>query len=222
MRFRHILSNRHSAAMVLLPTLLIVTAVHSQAAGTPLAPVPKNQRALLKKRLIAYTEAFRKKDWPALYDLVSDTDKLSMEDGKVKVDEDTFVRDMQETGDGERLIKFTPVRTEIPDWIKSLPLIPAPTEIPDRPKSKPARMEMPRLLDVYGCAEIPDGNQTLKRIAAVRAVWEHDNWHFTTWAPAYPSEPCSHLANPAWKPQAPLRLDDPMPGMFCEVYTCMI
>ncbi len=216
------LSNLRSWRMVLLSILLSVTGVDSQAAKTPLAPVPKNQRALLKKRLIAYTEAFRKKDWSALYDLVSDTDKLSMEDGKVKVDKDTFVRVMQETADGERLIKFTPVRTEIPDWIKSLPLIPAPTEIPDGRKSKPARTEMPRLLDVYGCAEIPDGNRALKRIGAVRAVWEHDNWYFATWEPAYPSEPCSHLSTPVWKPQSPLRLDDPMPQMFCEVYTCEI
>jgi hypothetical protein len=203
------LSNHHSSAMVWLSIFLIVIAVDSQAAKTPFAPVPKNQRALLKKRLTAYTEAFRKKDWSALYDLVPEWNKSSV-DGKVKLDKGRFVRDMQDTADAERLIKFTPVRTEIAEWLKNLKLLPGQKESPAG------------LLDIYGCVEIPDGNQTLKRIGAVRAVWEHDNWYFTTWASAYPSEPCSHLSNPAWKPQSPLELDDPMPQLFCEIYTCEV
>jgi hypothetical protein len=196
--------------MVWLSIFLIVSAVDSQAAGTAFAPVPKNQRALLKKRLTAYTEAFRKKDWSALYDLVSDTDKLSVRDPNVKLDRDRFARDMQDTADSERLIKFTPIRTEIAEWLKNLKLLTGQKE------------SSASLLDIYGCVEIPDENQTLKRIGAVRAVWEHDNWYFTTWALAEPPEPCSHLSNPAWKPQSPLRLDEPMPQLFCVVYTCEI
>jgi hypothetical protein len=206
------------SGMVLLSILLIVTAAHSQTERTPFAPVPANQRASLKKRLNAYTEAFRKKDWAVLYGLVSDTNKVSVQDPKVRVDKDTFVRDMQDTADWQRLLKFTPVRTEIPDWLN---LIQLRTETPDQVKSTPVREEIPDwLFDIYGCVEIPDGNQTLKRIGAVRAVWEHDNWYFTNWESAGPFEPCSHLSNPAWKPQLPLRLDNPMSQLTCDLYTC--
>jgi hypothetical protein len=181
-----------SSGMVLVSILLIVTAVHPLGAGTAFAPVSASRRPLLTKRLIAYTEAFRKKDWAALYDLVSDQDKISVEDGKDKVSREAFVRDMQGTSDLQRLIKLTPMRTEMSVFG----------------------------YDVYGCAEIPDGNQKLKRIAAVRAVWEHDNWYFTNWAYADPPEPCSHLSKAAWKPQLPLRLDEPMSQLTCDLYTC--
>jgi hypothetical protein len=181
-----------SSGSVLLSILLIMTAVHSQNAGTALAPAPASQRSLLTRRLIAYTEAFRKKDWATLYDLVADLDKIPVENGKDKVSEDAFIRDMQGTYDGQRLVKFTPVRTEA------------------------GLMGF----DIYGCAEIPYGNQKLKRIAAVRAVWEHDNWYFTNWAYADPPEPCSHLSNAEWKPQFPLRVDGPMSQLTYDLYTC--
>jgi hypothetical protein len=172
---------------------LIIVVLSAVAAGaTPFAPVPASRRPLLKKRLIAYTEAFRKKDWAALYDLVSDQDKISVEGGKDKVSGEAFVRDMQGTYDSQRLIKLTPMRTEMTVFG----------------------------YDVYGCAEIPDGNQKLKRIAAVRAVWEHDNWYFTNWAYADPPESCSHLSKAAWRPQLPLRLDEPMSQLTCDLYTC--
>jgi hypothetical protein len=127
-----------------------------------------------------------------LYDLVADLDKIPVENGKDKVSKDAFIRDIQGTSDGQRLVKFTPVRTEA------------------------GLMGF----DIYGCAEIPYGNQTLKRIAAVRAVREHDNWYFTNWAYADPPEPCAHLSNAAWKPQLPLRLDGPMSQLTCDLYTC--
>jgi hypothetical protein len=181
-----------SYSTVLLSMLLVVTPVHSQSSGNPFAFVPASQRSLLKKRLTAYTEAFRNKDWGTLYDLVPDLDKIPVENGKGKVSKDAFIRDVQDSYDGQRLAKFTPVRTEA------------------------GLMGF----DIYGCAEIPYGNQKLKRIAAVRAVWEHDNWYFTTWACADPPEPCSSLSNPAWKPQLPLRLDGPMDQLTCDLFTC--
>ncbi|MGA8437639.1 MAG: hypothetical protein WB762_30695 [Candidatus Sulfotelmatobacter sp.] len=187
-------STCRGSGMVLSFVLLCVTTVHSRGAGTALAAVPVSERPLLTKRLIAYTEAFRKKDWAALYDLVADRDKIPVEDGKDKVSKDTFIRDMQGTYDGQRLMKFTPVRTEV------------------------GLMGF----DIYGCAEIPYGNQKLERIAAVRAVRERDNWYFANWAYAEGPEPCSHLSNPAWKPQLPLRLDEPMSQVTCELYTCEI
>jgi hypothetical protein len=181
-----------SYTTVSLSILFVVIPAHSQGAGNPFASVPASRRSLLKKRLTAYTEAFRDKDWGALYDLVPDLDKIPMVSGKEKVSKDTFIREVQGSYDGQRLVKFTPVRTEA------------------------GLMGF----DVYGCAEIPYGNQKLKRIAAVRAVWEHDNWYFTTWADADPPEPCPNLSNPAWKPQLPLRLDGPMSQLSCDLYTC--
>jgi hypothetical protein len=189
--FRGCLTCR-SYSTALLSILIVVAPVHAQSAGNPFALVPARQRSLLKKRLTAYTEAFRTKDWGTLYGLVPDLDKIPVENGKDKVSKDAFIRDMQGSSDWQRLVKFRPVRTEAGFMG----------------------------FDVYGCAEIPYGNQKLKRIAAVRAVWEHDNWYFTTWAYAYSPEPCSNLSNPAWKPELPLRLDGPMSQLTCDLFTC--
>jgi hypothetical protein len=64
----------------LYPTLLAIaisTTAVSQTAKGPFAVVPASQRTALSKRLIAYTTAFRKRDWAGLYDLVSDENKIN-------------------------------------------------------------------------------------------------------------------------------------------------
>jgi len=185
---------RGSGELVLSP-LPSATAVSPQKTSTALTPVPASQRSALTVRLVSYTEAFRKKDWAALYDLVSDQSKTGLGD-KPKVTKQTFIQDMQGTYDLQRLIKFMPVRTE-------------PGEFPGAD-------------DIYGCANIPYGNETLERIAAVRAVWEHDNWFFENWDYAEPPEECAHLSDPAWKPSLPLKLDGPMLQVSCEIYTCTL
>lgn len=172
--------------------LLISPAIHSQSSKSALSRVPAGQRLALAQRLKAYTEAFRTKDWASLYDLMSDESKIGM-DGKLKVSKRAFVRDMQGTYDLQRLRKFTPVRTE------SL---------------------MVEEYDIFGCGEIPYGDQKLERISAVRAVREHGDWHFVTWDYAEPPEECSHLADPAWKPRVPMKLDGPMLQVSCELFTC--
>jgi hypothetical protein len=171
---------------------LVSPAIPAQATKSALAPVPVSQRPALSQRLVAYTEAFRTKNWEALYDLVSDENKNGL-DGKLKVSKSTFVRDMQGTYDLQRLRKFTPVRTEA---------------------------LMVGEYDIYGCGEIPYGNEKLERIAAVRAVLERGGWHFVIWDYAEPPEECSHLADPAWKPQLPMKLDGPMSQVTCELFTC--
>jgi hypothetical protein len=181
-------------AICVLSALLIVTPLYSQITKTSLAPVPAGQRSVLAKRLILYTDAFRTKDWPALYDLVSDQNKVGGLDDKVKVSKRTFIRDMHGTYDLRRLIKFTPVRTEVG----------------------------PLGFDIYGCGEIPYGNEKLHRVSAVRAVRQHGNWFFANWDYADPPEPCSHLSDPAWKPQFPLKLDSPMSQVSCELFTCTL
>ena len=85
-------------------------------------------------------------------------------------------------------------------------------------KLTPVRMESGGLgYDIYGCGEVPGRGES---IAAVRAVWEHDNWFFTDWSYADPWEPCSRLSDPAWKPQIPLRLDGPMVELACILNIC--
>jgi hypothetical protein len=173
----------------------MATAVSGQKPKGPSVSIPISQRAELKKRLVAYTTAYRNKDWSSLYDLVSEEDKNSLIGGP-KLSRDEFIRDMQGTDDSGLLIKFTPVRTEVADTLLGY--------------------------NVYGCGVVPFGNQKLKRIVALRAVHEDDGWHFTNWD--YPGpEPCSELSNPAWKPTWPLgRLDEPMRQVLCELVTCEI
>ena len=180
-------------AICALLALLIATPLYSQVTKIPLAPVPAGQRPALAKRLTLYTNAFRTKDWAALYDLVSDGNKTDF-NGKVKVTKRIFVRDMHGSYDLQRLIKFAPVRTEAD----------------------------PLGFDVYGCGEIPYGNEKLERVAAVRAVREHGNWFFANWDYVDPPEPCSHLSDPAWKPKIPLKLDTPMLQVSCELFTCTL
>jgi hypothetical protein len=188
-------------AVTAAPTLL------AQTGKTPYAPVPVEQRAALTERLTAYTTAFRKKDWAGLYDLISDENKINHRptfDPKTKtwravtvtVSRRAFIRDMQGTYDLDRLIKFTPVRT---DAVGA------------------------DAFNVYGCGILPSGNEKIERIAAVRAVREHDNWYFTNWDYPDPPEPCSRVENPAWKPARYMqRLDESMSQVSCELQTCTL
>src|SRR5579864_33056 len=180
--------NRVAMGSVGSLALIVVATVQSQSGTSPLSPVPAAQRPALTARLIAYSEAFRAKDRNALYDLVSDESKIGL-DGKQRVSRSTFIRDMQDTRDLERLGKFTPFRTE-----------------PD-----------PLGFDIYGCGEIPYGKERLVRVAAVRAVREHGDWFFDNWDYADPPEPCSRLSDTSWKPQH-LRLDGPMRQVSCELF----
>jgi hypothetical protein len=77
--------------------------------------------------------------------------------------------------------------------------------------------------NVYGCSELPYGNETIERIAAVRAVREHGDWYFTNWDYPDPPEPCSHLSDPAWMPARYMqRLDESMYQVTCELHECTL
>lgn len=190
-----------------LLAIAISTIAVSQTAKGSFNPVPTNQRALTK-RLIAYTTAFRKKDWASLYDLVSDDDKINpgrpvfssvtkeMSFVKVKVSRRAFIRVMQGTYDLQRLIKFSPVRTDVAGV---------------------------SAFNIYGCGELPYGNEKIERIAAVRAVREHGDWYFTNWDCPDPPEPCSRLSDPVWKPARYMgQLDQPMSQVTCELEVCTL
>lgn len=197
---------RALATSLVLLAIVFETTVVAEQPRTPFVPVPTDQRAALTQRLIAYTTAYRKKDWASLYDLVSDQDKIrfgkrafssgKMSFVKVTVSRRVFIRDMQGTYDLQRLIRFAPVRTD---------------------------MAGAGAFNIYGCGELPYGDEKTERIAAVRAVREHGNWYFTNWDYPDPPEPCSHLSDPDWKPARYMqRLDESMSQVACELETCTL
>jgi len=139
-----------------------------------------------------YTEAFRWKDWDSLYDLAADVNK-KRNDGE-PMSRKQFRWAMKEGFDAWRLLKFTPIRTE---------------------------MTAPGQFDVYGCGEFPSGERKPEPVAvAVRAVREHDGWFFTSWAYFDPRQPCSNLAHPAWKPSRNLSLEF-LPEVACDIRVCI-
>ena len=190
--------------------LLICPAIHAQSSKSALSRVPASQRAALTRRLVAYTEAFRTKNWNALYDLVSEENK-HRSDGAV-LDRDTFVKDMQYLNSA-RLAKFTPVRAAVTTPFALL-------DIPITPVGKANRNRFGSFV-IYGCGEIARGNDgPERRIAAVIALLDGGVWSFTKWTYTEAFEGCSQLSDPTWNPDSFLRLDGPMEELFCEVYTC--
>ncbi len=176
------------AILLLLSALLVTPFVKAKEEQTPFVPVPVDQRSGLEKRLIDFANAFRSKDWIALYSLASDRNKI-LPDGK-RLELGRFIRDMAGDYDARRLLKFTPVRTE----------------------SYPAG-----LFDIYGCGAFP--GQPAPVVVVVRAVREHDDWFFTTWASPDPRQACSTLSDPAWKPARNLELGF-LPALVCDVNLC--
>jgi hypothetical protein len=97
--------------------------------------------------------------------------------------------------DWYRLLKFTPIRTE---------------------------MTSAGQFDVYGCGEFPSGDKNRERVAVVvRAVREHDGWFFTAWDYFDPRQPCFNLSDPAWKPLHHLSLEY-LPEVVCLNRICTL
>jgi hypothetical protein len=145
-------TNSALGALVLF-LFLAETIAYSQGVKTPFDPVPPSKRPLLAKRLSTYTYSFRNKQWGALYGLVSDHDKISVLDGKMKVDEPTFISAMQTTYDVRRLLKLTPVRTESGLFG----------------------------YDIYGCGEAPGRGESIMAVRAVweHSNWFFTDWAYT-------------------------------------------
>ena len=181
------------ACWLALSAGLIAAATYSQDAKTPFGPVPVEQRNELAHRLMDYTEAFRGKNWDSLYDLAADVNK-KRNNGK-RMGRKTFRALMRGGDDWYRLLKFTPIRTE---------------------------MTPVGQFDVYGCGEFPSGNKKPERVAvAVRAVRERNAWFFTTWDYFDPRQTCASLSDPAWEPSHHLRLEY-LPEVVCVIRTCTL
>ena len=84
---------RRGASSLAISVFLVSAPVYSQNAKSPFASVSTGQCKELAMRLAAFTDAFRKKDWDALYDLVADTNK-TRNDGK-RLGRKTFAREME-------------------------------------------------------------------------------------------------------------------------------
>ncbi|HEY4766364.1 MAG TPA: hypothetical protein VIH75_22020 [Candidatus Sulfotelmatobacter sp.] len=137
---------------------LTVNIVYSQGVKTPFDPVAASKRPSLAKRLNAYTNSFRNGQWGTLYDLVSDQNRISVEEGKDKVYKHMFISAMQNTYEMRHLQKFTPVRTESGLFG----------------------------YDIYGCGEVPGRDESIVAVRAVweHGNWFFTDWQYTyPWEP---------------------------------------
>ena len=174
-------------------TFLVASQLHSQSVTSPFDLLPVRERAELANRLRKYTQAFRGRDWNSLYGLAADVNKRRP-DGK-RLGRKTFAYAMAQGYDSYRLLRFTPIRSEM---------------ISDGE------------LNVYGCGMFPSGLKEPERIAVgVRAVREHNEWYFTAWDYFDPRQPCSNLSDPAWKPSPYLKLDF-LPELTCYLNVCTL
>jgi hypothetical protein len=148
----------------------------------PFWRVPAERRAELAKRLEAYVQENRTRNWDKLYDLVSDT-------GKGQVTRRTFIARMNSAhgnafANSPGLLEFRADRTE-----------------------QAERGEW----DIYGCAKAQREGRMYNGIAVAHAVFEHAGWFFTGWSfTEFPNEPCNVLSDPKWKPENPIGWDQPM------------
>lgn len=147
-----------------------------------LSPIPAEHREELAKRLDAFVKANRSKDWPKLFDLVSDS-------GRGGTSRDTFVAKMKaahqkDFSNSPDLLDFRPARTEKADSAE---------------------------VDVYGCGKARRESQNFNGIALVHAVFEHNDWFFSGWTfTEFPNEPCKDLTDPSWEAPGPMEWSRPM------------
>ena len=173
---------RKSAGMCMGLRVLFVTffclgcmVTHAAKQKNPFAKVPAERQDALAKRLDAYVQADRSRNWNKLYDLVSET-------GKAQVNRQTFLTRMKlahgtQFANSPDLLEFRTDRTEQAEkgeW------------------------------DIYGCGKASREGQIYNGIAVVHAVFEHNDWFFTGWSfTEFPNEPCKTLSDPDWKPDNP-------------------
>jgi hypothetical protein len=144
--------------------------------------LPSEERQVLTRRLGEYINAYRARNWNALYELVSNT-------GKNGVNEQTFIAAMKakhggkEYSDMPDLLAFTPNRSD----------------------------ENEDGFDIYGCAKAKREGENYTGIAVIHAVQEHSTWFFGGWSfTEFPNEPCNRLSDVNWKPQGQMEWKKPM------------
>jgi hypothetical protein len=174
--------NNKIAIAAALALVLGVLPVNGQSERPPLPNLPQATQKPPASRVSKYVNAYRTRDWKALYDLVSEV-------GKGGVDRQRFITAMKaKHGTGEsagmpNLLAFTPDRSE-----------------------KDAGG-----VDIYGCAKAKREGEVYTGIGVIHAVYEHDDWFFSGWSfTAFPNQPCKLLSDPTWKPSGPMEWNQPM------------
>jgi hypothetical protein len=161
--------------------LLVFVSAYAQNGNEALSKLPSQQRQSLTHRLTEYVNAYRTRNWKALYDLVSAV-------GKNGVSQQTFIAAMkaahgdQEYSDMPDLLAFTPDRSD----------------------------ENEDGLDIYGCGKAEREGESYTGIVVIHAVHEHGSWSFSGWSFIVPNEPCNQLSAPDWKPQERMKWKQPM------------
>lgn len=170
-----------------LPITLLVLVVsffnaYARKDEQAFSKLPPEEQQALTRRLSQYVNAYRARNWDALYDLVSDT-------GKNGVNKQTFIAAMKakhggrDYSDMPDLLAFTPNRSD----------------------------ENEDGLDIYGCGKAKREGENYTGIAVIHAVHEHSAWSFSGWSfTEFPNEPCKRLSDPEWKPQGQMEWKKPM------------
>ena len=168
--------------ITVLVLVLIFFSAYAKSGKDAFTKLPQDEQQLLTRRLKEYVNAYRKRDWKALYQLVSDT-------GKNGVNQQTFIAAMnakhggKEYSDMPDLLAFTPNRSD----------------------------ENEDGLDIYGCGKAKREGENYRGIAVIHAIHEHSTWSFSGWGfTEFPNEPCSRLSDPAWKPEGQMEWRQPM------------
>lgn len=161
--------------------LFLSSSLLFSAINDPFSNIPADRRESLSKRINAYAEAYRARNWERLYAFVSDV-------GKRGANQRLFVAAMQASHG------------------KSFAQDPDLQEFkPGRSKSNEDGY------DIYGCGKAEREGRTYKGIAVLHAVFEHNDWFFTGWSfTEFPNEPCKALADPKWEPENEMGWNRPM------------
>jgi hypothetical protein len=169
---------------------LILTAVvlcccigaFGQPKADPFAAAPEPERKHLATRLSEYVRAYRDRNWPELYSLVSDV-------GKDGADRPTFISVMKSKHGGR-----------------------AYSAMPELEAFDPAQSRQDgEGIDIYGCAKAKREGQQFKGVAVMHAEREHDNWVFSGWSfTEFPNQACGTLSDTTWKAPAEMEWEQPM------------
>jgi len=147
----------------------------------PFSNIPADRREALSKRITAYVEEYRARNWKKLYGFVSDV-------GKGGASQKVFVAAMQ-VSHGRNFAQDP----DLQDFK------------PDRTKNNADGY------DIYGCGKAQREGSTYKGIAVVHGVFEHNDWYFTGWSfTEFPNEPCKALSDPKWEPENEMGWNSPM------------
>lgn len=178
---------RKAVVPVLFVFLIFISAFYGKSKD-PFSNIPTERREQLPERLNEYVKAYRSRNWPKLYDLVSST-------AKGGVTRQTFVARMT-AEHGEQFSSFPDLLEFHADHVN-------PSEKDE--------------YDIYGCGKAQREGMEFNGIALVHAVFEHKGWYFSGWSfTEFPNEPCKLLDDPSWKPPAPMEWGQPMGELRSE------